>query len=663
MKVSVVVPLVGSAGRSAVERLQRCVESLLRQSMPPQDYEFLVVAPAGMNAPPAHLPRLSGDGSRVRIHQVSDASDAGALRNAGLALAGGEYVLFVDPGTELGREALARMHALAVRNGSDVVLGKASGPLPGYDGLFRRTLERCDVEDAPLFDALDAGHLFRRSFLMDAEIRFVEGHPLADQLVMAQAYLTAKTVTVLSDYPCYVRAPGDGEPAGSDAWAERPLAYVTGLRDLLDTLVAGTEPGDLRDRLLGWVLRTEILDRLSEPGLLSLPEPRREEFFHAVRALAADHIPARLHPGLSPTHRLRAALLERGRLDALVEFARRCRGIKSQARLAGLRWEDGRLCADVRLEIVHTDGSPVVVVERDGRFHLDPALVAELPGGPVDEGDVWEVGDPLAGTAAEAMVRDRDADVWWPVPARLLASVEPVDGTPVDAAPIDAARERRLRVVLAGTLAFDPRTLACGAPVGRGVYDVSVSMTALGFTRRPRLGGDRTPTTQASPAIVGGRAVFVQPYWSRPGGHLSLDVEERFRTLGRELATRGVGSARGRDGRVRLLLPVVAGPDAAVRDVEVMLGRGPAASRVPARIEPGVDGVLLSFGDGIGLPNGHYPLTLHIDPSDQRPAVPIATATVRSGRIARVRGTPYAQTPRRGIARLRGSWMPRQTLQ
>ena len=60
------------------------------------------------------------------IHQ-ENSGWAGKPRNAGMQVATGDYVQFVDQDDWLGDEALERLHAYAVANDADVVLGKMVG--------------------------------------------------------------------------------------------------------------------------------------------------------------------------------------------------------------------------------------------------------------------------------------------------------------------------------------------------------------------------------------------------------------------------------------------------------------------------------------------------------------------------------------------------------
>ena len=60
------------------------------------------------------------------MHQANSGW-AGKPRNTGIRVATGDYVQFVDQDDWLGDEALERLHAYAVANDADIVIGKMVG--------------------------------------------------------------------------------------------------------------------------------------------------------------------------------------------------------------------------------------------------------------------------------------------------------------------------------------------------------------------------------------------------------------------------------------------------------------------------------------------------------------------------------------------------------
>ena len=644
VKVSVVVP-VYNPGRY----LQPCVDSLLRQSMPAGECELVFVDDGSTDDAPRLLDELAQRHPHVRVHHQENSGWPGKPRNVGVDLARGEYVQFVDQDDELAPEALERLHAIAVRNGSDIVLGKVGGSMAGPSSVFARTVERCTVADAPLIESVSPHKMFRRAFLLDHDIRFPEGkRRLEDQLFMVRAYVRAKTVSILGDYVCYYwqRRDDGGNNSGK---ASSMRGYYDNLREVLDAVEEGTEPGELRNTLLRRFLRVEMMTRLREPRLLRYSDGYRNEGYKVVRELALERFwSGEVIAGLSPLMRLRATLLERDRLDGLMEIARRCEKVRGFAEVESLRWEDGVLRLGVRAGLVHPDGSPVVVTKREGRYWLDDRLVVGLP--TLSSG--WDVGDPCDHTQAEVRVHHLDTNTWWFAPGELKGSLVALDPAPAP----------RYQVVVSGTASLDPNDLAGGSPVAAGRYEVWLSVQTLGLGRPVRVTLDGSPAWDdvVVPAVVGNPARIVVPHRTMPIGQLMLEVDERHQALAGALAARGVGPLHAGGPRLQLTIPVQAEPGAAARDVEVVVGRAGSTRTMSARIEPARSAVL-AFDDATSLPSGRHPLALRTDPSGRQPAIPIGTAVVRDGRIVAIQSISYRAIPRRVLARITSDpWLHKQ---
>jgi poly(ribitol-phosphate) beta-N-acetylglucosaminyltransferase len=649
IKVSVVVPVYNPG-----PYLDRCVDSLLDQSLTPEEYEIVFVDDGSTDDSPARLDKLAAEHAQVRVLHQENSGWPGKPRNVGVEHARGEYVQFVDQDDELAPEALARMYAIGSRNSSDIVLGKVAGTMTSPSHVFARNVERCTIEDAPLIESVSPHKMFRRAFLLDNQLWFPEGRRrLEDQLFMVQAYLRAKTVSIVGDYACYFWNRRE-DRGNSSSTRSSMRGYYGNLREVIDAVKEGTEPGEVRNRLLRRFFRIEMMRRLCEPRLLQYSDGYRNEGFRVVRELAfacfagsdGRFADGEVVAGLPPIMRLRAALLERDRLDGLMELARRCENVRGFATVDDLRWENSALCADIRAGLLHADGSPVVVVQRGGRYEVDPSLVSGL-----STIDSWDAGDPCGGATAEVRVFHRDTNLWWFAPTTLRATLVPVGSGHQDC----------YQVVLAGTATFDPRSLAGGAPLEPGRYDMWVAIRSLGLGRAVRLtidGGSRWDGALI-PAVVGNPSRIIVPHRTLPLGQLSLEVDERNQSLAGELAARGIGPLQARGAQLHLAVPVQAAPGTGPREVEVVIGKAGSSRTLPGRIQPAQEAVL-AFSDVSTLPSGRHPLALRTDPSGRQPAIPIGTAVVQGGRIVDVRGITYRAIPRRVVARVAAEpWLHR----
>lgn len=460
MLVSVVVPLY-NPGRY----FHNCIASLLGQSMLSSDYEILLVDDGSTDETPALLDRLAAEHDNVHVFHEENSGWAGRPRNIGIDRARGEYVQFVDQDDELNTEALERLYAIARRNSSDVVLGKVGGTMQGPSSVYARTVERCTVETAKLFDSLPPHKMFRRRFLLDEDIRFPEGRVrLEDQLFMAKAYLRARVVSIVGDYVCYYWMRRD-DGGNTSARPVTPRDYFGYLDQVLQLVTDETEPGPRRDDSLRRFFRVEMMTRMREPNILRASPGYREESYEVIRemALARFGPPSGVIAGLPATMRLRAHLLMRGRLDSLLALAGRQHGdVRAKTTVQRVRVTDGKYAVRMTAELTHGDGRPVVVVAAPKGYLLDPAFTSGLKGVPKRG---WPVGNPLDHTQLEFRVYDPAAKTAWYPPTKVRPVLQHVEGD-------------MYKVVLRASAVIDPKQLGQGLPPGS--YDVKVSFQILG---------------------------------------------------------------------------------------------------------------------------------------------------------------------------------------
>ncbi|MDH6607516.1 glycosyltransferase involved in cell wall biosynthesis [Streptomyces sp. SAI-208] len=613
VKVSVVIP-VHNTGKYVDE----CAPSLLGQSLPADEYEVIYVDDGSTDDTLARLEKLAAAHAHVQVHTRPNSGWPGAPRNLGMAHAKGEYIQFVDHDDLLGPEALERLHAHARRNDADVVLGKMSSTMVRPRRLFRHTVDACTIENDELMQSLSPHKMFRRAFVEEHGLRFPEGPWILEDLAfVSAAYLKAKRIAVLADYPCYYWMKRDDGGNNTRLRFSPRHGFWPNCRTVVRGIKDGTTPSDdvdaLQNRLLHRLYHVEVLSRAREPEILREDPAEQRERFEAARRLALEEFPTAVRDGLPTVSRLRAELLERGDFDSAVALAERVRRVKARSVVGGLRWQEGRLVADVTLDLLRGDGEPLVLVERGGKRWLDPEVTAGVPG---TEGG-WEVRDPFRLAYAELVVKDRDREDWWYPQGDLEVRLAPCG-------------EGRSRLVASGRLLLDPERLAGGRPLERGVHDVWAYVQLLGIDRMVRLTGDGTPGAPAAgPALTGGRLAL--PYWTG-SGQLALDVDQSRRRLGADTA--GAAAANPGRGERSLPLPWVA----ATRD------SGPAPLRVAvsaltvdAELVPGADGATaaLRLPARLRLPSGRHPVRL------PKTDAPVAYAVVRDGRLLRLEGPAH----------------------
>jgi glycosyltransferase involved in cell wall biosynthesis len=337
MKVSVVVPVYNPG-----DHIQPLIDSLLRQSLPADEFEAIFVNDGSTDSTPTLLDKLAAAHPHMHVIHQANSGWPGKPRNVGIAAAQGDYVFFSDNDDWFGDEALERMYNYAIRNDADIVIGKMIGHNRGVPReLFRRNRDRATFENSPLQDSLTPHKLFRRAMLDKHNIRFPEGkRRLEDHVFVMRAYFAADVISVLSDYDCYHHI---GRPDVSNAGydAIEPKSYYGYVRETIDIVNANTEPGIVQDRLHRRFLRVEMLRRLEGRQLTTLPRAEQRALFDEARRLMVDTMQPSVEDGMPGRQRLQGRLLRAGNFEAIVRLAEW--KLLTEGKVEASGWQDGRL--------------------------------------------------------------------------------------------------------------------------------------------------------------------------------------------------------------------------------------------------------------------------------------------------------------------------------
>ena len=114
VKVSIIIPVYN------VEKyLTRCLDSLKRQTL--ADIEIILVDDASTDSSPAMCDKAAEADPRIKvIHKFNEG--AGMARNAGLRIATGEYIGFLDSDDYTEPEMYEALYSAAVKYNADLVM-------------------------------------------------------------------------------------------------------------------------------------------------------------------------------------------------------------------------------------------------------------------------------------------------------------------------------------------------------------------------------------------------------------------------------------------------------------------------------------------------------------------------------------------------------------
>jgi glycosyltransferase involved in cell wall biosynthesis len=382
LKVSVIVPVFNPG-----DNIEECIESLIGQSLPSDEYEVIFVDDGSTDGTGSRLDALAASHANVRVEHIPASGWPGRPRNVGLSMARGAFVYFVDNDDWIGPQALERLWERAVADDADVVVGKVVGHgkfVPRR--LFEQNRVGVGLDWPPLLSLLTPHKLFRRSLLESHGVRFPEGRRrLEDHVFTMHAYFHARGVSVLADYPCYHWVLRASERDNASFQAFEPRQYYENLREVLDLVESHTESGDLRERLLAHWYRGKMLGRVGGTWFVNRPEKVRREFFDEVDALAAERFGPWVDRWLPANMRVRSELLRRRDYDGLAALA------SWEADLhADVTLEDGPSDSPVMTfsaRLLDGSDSPLAFTRRGSRLMWVPPAGVELPDSVLDMTD------------------------------------------------------------------------------------------------------------------------------------------------------------------------------------------------------------------------------------------------------------------------------------
>ncbi len=225
-RLSVIIPVY-----NAEEYLDRCLESIFEQNFP--SYEVILVDDGSTDSSPLICDRYSATDPRFRtIHKEN--GGVSSARNAGMNLAKGQYLMFVDSDDALLPDALDRMMEGVVDE--DIIIGGYTafiGGVPGKEVLpgknfsyrgeelnqfFEDNIRKnCEMLDAPW------SKMFRRKTV--GNLRFCEDLHYAEDKLFVFRFLSVCKSAHTCDVPVYAYHIRPGS-LGSDISSDRHLMQL-----------------------------------------------------------------------------------------------------------------------------------------------------------------------------------------------------------------------------------------------------------------------------------------------------------------------------------------------------------------------------------------------------------------------------------------------------
>jgi len=259
--VSVIVPVYN------VERyLEACLDAIAGQTF--QGMEIILVNDGSTDRSPDIINAYAAKDKRiVTVSQPN--RGVSAARNAGLSVATGEYILFVDSDDFVRNDTVERFYRQAMSTGAEIIMGNYNYCYP--DGKqaphpdFRRmaefgklpvmTGEQCFAKlmEEGIFPPLVYLYFCKRAFIMDNRLFFEEGIIHEDELWCLKTLVHAKQVSVsLLDYCHYFYRLRQGSIIRSNNKKYRIDSYFA-VVGILETFVSELQERKMFMQATGWI--------------------------------------------------------------------------------------------------------------------------------------------------------------------------------------------------------------------------------------------------------------------------------------------------------------------------------------------------------------------------------------------------------------------------
>lgn len=338
------------------QHLAAALESLLGQRY--RHLDVVVVDDGSRDASRAIAQSFAAKDARVRVLSQANAGQS-AARNAGVAVATGTYLTFVDADDVVTREGIDVAVRGLERSGSDLAVmpyqrlepdGSLKRPAPWIRALHARPAERVTLVERPdvMVNAIACAKIFRRTFWDAAGLAFPPGVIYEDQILTAHAYRDAEAIDVTREVAYSWR-----RMETSTSQGQVTVANVTARMDAAEESLRLLEPvPSAREERALQLLRHNVpnstlkLERADDPYLAVLVE--------RIPRIVAAVAPDRYRQDVPAQHRVMNALLAAGDHDAVWRFVR-AEGLQSQL-----------------FDVVAGDDGPVLDLPGRGVDEIDP---------------------------------------------------------------------------------------------------------------------------------------------------------------------------------------------------------------------------------------------------------------------------------------------------
>ncbi|TAI48594.1 glycosyltransferase [Flagellimonas allohymeniacidonis] len=197
MFLSIILPIYNSE-----KYLKRCLQSLQKQGFSAEQYEIIMVNDGSTDGSGELIETFAQSHQNVIAkHQANQG--VGAARNAGLDMARGKYIYFIDPDDYLAEDSLFFLTNICDSQNLEILefdfveteqldLSKTNFPDISEMGIIQDGISHLGQRQ---FKSYVWSYIFDADFLKKSGIRFIEGKWMEDAIFCAEILMKSKAVS------------------------------------------------------------------------------------------------------------------------------------------------------------------------------------------------------------------------------------------------------------------------------------------------------------------------------------------------------------------------------------------------------------------------------------------------------------------------------------
>ena len=209
MELSIIIPIY-----NVEQYVHICLDSIYRQGIDEELFEVILINDGTEDRSIEVIADIIYNHSNIKVINQKN-QGLSVARNNGIAIANGEYILFVDSDDQLIYNSLKPLIESAITSKADLVMAEfikindkdftstAFPTLPRKIEIIEKSAKQLYLEDLVPWACYVFRTLYRREFLNKNNIRFVPGITYEDQPFTHECYLKAKNC-LRAYWPFYV---------------------------------------------------------------------------------------------------------------------------------------------------------------------------------------------------------------------------------------------------------------------------------------------------------------------------------------------------------------------------------------------------------------------------------------------------------------------------